>query len=88
MIEGGFRNNTKPFFPIMAYENRECPCGGKKERETMLCQACQETFHDTVEVAALNQEWPVEARRNAAIRLLSMARRRKSMSLPLIFPES
>jgi hypothetical protein len=70
----------------MAYENTECPCGGKKERETMLCQACQKTFWDTVEMAALNnQNWPVEARRNAAIRLLSMARRRKSMSLPLIF---
>jgi len=25
----------------MSYENTSCPCGGRKERETMICDACK-----------------------------------------------
>jgi hypothetical protein len=69
----------------MSYENTECPCGGKKDRETMICYECQKEFSDTFEmriVSDLDKEpWH---RRPAAIRLLSMARRR-TKRLPLQF---
>jgi hypothetical protein len=62
----------------MSYEDTNCPCGGTKERQTMICHQCQTTFAATTEMAALNiPEWPIEAKRVAAIRLLSMCRRRK-----------
>jgi hypothetical protein len=45
----------------------------------MICHQCQTTFAATTEMAALNiPEWPIEAKRVAAIRLLSMCRRRKN----------
>jgi hypothetical protein len=62
----------------MSYEDTNCPCGDKKERETMICQQCETTFASTTEVAALKiPDWPFEAKRCAAIRLLAMCRRRK-----------
>jgi len=71
----------------MSYENTKCPCGGHKPRETMLCIDCQIAFADTPEMRRVNDT--TEAawfRRPAAIRLLSMARRRtKTKPLPLCF---
>lgn len=71
----------------MSYENTSCPCGGKKQRETMLCQDCQDHLADTNELAAMNDTArPMQTRRSNAIRVLSMARKRKkSPALPLSF---
>ena len=61
----------------MSYENTSCPCGGRKERETILCLDCQDQTASTIEAAVMNdasRSW--QTRRNAAIRLLSIARGR------------
>ena len=61
----------------MSYENTACPCGQKKERETMICAGCRETFSGTSYLKTSEDgtlSW--EARRSAAITLLAMARRR------------
>ena len=69
----------------MSYENTACPCGGKKERETMICADCQIAFADTREMKTVNDTTePPWSRRPAAIRLLAMARRRNKR-LPLAF---
>lgn len=61
----------------MSYENTECPCRGRKERETMLCKDCNDHFAGSIEMAAMNDTGRAfHHRRNAAIRLLSMARKR------------
>jgi hypothetical protein len=73
------------------WEGTICPCGGKKERETMLCAACVEHFQkerpslfDYLDVRV-----PLEARRSSAIILCSLARKRKAIQpqrgLPLAF---
>ena len=62
----------------MSWENEVCPCGGRKARETMLCERCREALADTYEMAVFSDETADHGqRRAAAIRLLSMARRRK-----------
>ena len=67
----------------MSYEDTNCPCGDAKERETMLCKHCEEYFAQTTELATLKTlHWPIEAKRVAAVRLLSMARRRKTTNPP------
>lgn len=62
----------------MSWEDTNCPCGDRKERETMLCKSCEDYlashpamkhFRDT--------ECPVAGRRHAAIVLLTCARSRK-----------
>lgn len=61
----------------MSYENTSCPCGGRKERETMLCAPCVTATAATIEAAVINdasRTW--QTRRNAAIRLIAMARKR------------
>lgn len=61
----------------MAYEDTNCPCGGKKARETMLCPACQQEFAQRREMAGFQNETAgFEYRRHCAIALLGMARRR------------
>jgi hypothetical protein len=69
----------------MSYEDTACPCGGKKERETLICAECQKAFAHTFEfkrVYDLTEE--SQCRRTAAIKLLAMARRRNKR-LPLVF---
>lgn len=62
----------------MSWADTKCPCGGIKERETMLCGECLETFAATTELAAVNNPLiSFSGRRGCAIRLLSMARKRK-----------
>ena len=64
----------------MSYENNKCPCGERKERETMLCADCERDFASTIELAAYRDETgPTGVRRHAAIKLLAMARRRKEL---------
>lgn len=59
----------------MSFENNLCPCGGKKERETMLCAACESKFAGHPSMAAFkNHDLPVTARRHAAEVLISLAR--------------
>jgi hypothetical protein len=61
----------------MSYENTSCPCGGRKERETMLCTPCIAATEGTIESAVMHdttRTW--QTRRNAAIRLIAMARKR------------
>jgi hypothetical protein len=61
----------------MSYENNQCPCGGRKERETMLCRGCQDHTASTIEAAVMadtTRTW--QTRRNAAIRLIAMVRKR------------
>lgn len=71
----------------MAYENTQCVCGGKKERETMLCPDCKAYVASTIEAASLDDHRiPWQSRRNAAIRVLSLARgRNKSLALSYQF---
>ena len=81
---GGSLTNT------MSYENTACPCGGKKERETMICAACADYIESTtanVDLARHNdQAFSLESRRGMVIRLLTLARgRNRSKSLPLAF---
>jgi hypothetical protein len=69
----------------MSYENTQCVCGGKKERETLLCAACNDHLADTFEMETINrpaERW--ESRRSAAIKLLGMARKRNK-ALPLVY---
>lgn len=69
----------------MAFQDTHCPCGGTKERETLICTDCCQHFTGTLELATyLETSWPRDSRRTAAIRLLSMARKR-SRKLALIF---
>ena len=62
----------------MSYEDTNCPCGDKKERDTMLCQTCMETFKYRREMKTfLDGNEPVEYRRHAATILLALSRGRK-----------
>ena len=68
----------------MSYESTTCPCGGKKERETMICDPCKAFAAATAaNDLALYEDHriPVETRRAMAIRILAIARRRGSNSL-------
>jgi hypothetical protein len=62
----------------MSYEDTNCPCGGKKERETMLCADCMKAFADTPDMKVFLDpiKYGVDARRPAAILLCAKARRR------------
>ena len=65
----------------MSYESNQCPCGGRKERETMLCQACLDHMAERHPFELRHWQDPnerMETRRSSAIRLLAAARRRKS----------
>lgn len=65
----------------MSWDDTRCPCGDRKERETLLCPACREQFKNTIEMKVFSAIVPRvdnrAERRAAAIRLLAMARRRK-----------
>ncbi len=69
----------------MSFENQQCPCGDKKQPETMLCAACEKSVAGTFDRSRMDDRTaPLEARRRSAIRILSECRRRKP-SLPLSF---
>lgn len=73
----------------MAYEDTKCPCGDKKPTDTMLCSTCENHFSGRKEMAEYqNPELSTEYRRNAAIIIVTLARRRKrenSKPLPLTY---
>ena len=63
---------------IMAYDDSQCPCTGKKLPGTMLCDECVSAFADRRELRDYqNGELSMERRRHAALILLSLARGRK-----------
>ena len=61
-----------------SWEGTVCPCGGAKERETMLCPEC--VAHFTKDRPSLmdyeDGKLPLEYRRSTAIILCSLARKR------------
>jgi hypothetical protein len=73
----------------MSYENQKCPCGGRKQGETMICQECKTHIEADPSMAYdlrnyENQDYPTCTRRGMAIRILQAARRRKQApQLPL-----
>jgi hypothetical protein len=61
----------------MSYENTSCPCGGIKERQTMICDACRDDQAGSYDLAAMdNQALSMESRRISAIKVLASSRRR------------
>jgi hypothetical protein len=69
----------------MSYENIHCPCGGKKLTDTMLCPECETALADNFDRREMdNPRATFEHRRNAAIRVLAVSRRRNT-KLPLAF---
>ena len=63
----------------MSYEDTNCPCGGKKLTQTMLCDDCLHVFALRPEMKVFNNEgYTINARRDAAIILCSLARKRKT----------
>ena len=73
----------------MSYENTSCPCGGRKERETMICDPCK-AFASVTAANDLSlyedHRIPTATRRAMAIRILAIARRRgNAKPLPLSY---
>ena len=69
----------------MSWDNTQCPCGGRKATETMLCAECEKFVEGTFDRREMdNPEASFDARRSAAIRVLACARRRNAF-LPLNF---
>jgi hypothetical protein len=65
----------------MSYEDTNCPCGGKKPTETMLCGDCLAAFAEHPAMRELNDARNSgSSRRHAATILLALARRRKCKS--------
>lgn len=63
----------------MSYEDTNCPCGGTKDRQTMLCPACREAFNDRREMTEYTDvHLPVAFRRQAALVLVTLARGRRA----------
>lgn len=61
----------------MSWENTECPFGGVKERETMLCHECSAELASHPAMAAFqDDETSVQGRRNAAVILVALSRGR------------
>lgn len=61
----------------MSYEDTRCPCGDRKERETMLCGGCVRAFADRGELADYqDKSKPLDWRRNSALVLLALAKKR------------
>jgi hypothetical protein len=70
----------------MSYENTACPCGEKKLTDTMLCAACEAAVAGTYDRKAMDdQSNAFELRRQAAMRVLAVSRRRRAADLPLAF---
>lgn len=64
----------------VSYEDAKCPCGGRKQRETMLCDDCMSEFARTPAgqgfAEFLKDRTFSEYKRHCAMRLCSMARHR------------
>lgn len=65
----------------MSFENTDCPCGGTKERETLICPECSQYLKDHPAMKSMNNgNNSVESRRHAAIVILSCARGRGKLA--------
>lgn len=63
----------------MSYEGTTCPCGDKKQANTMLCTSCMDAFANHPSMAVFqNTNGDREQRRHAAMILLELARSRKN----------
>lgn len=62
----------------MSFENTQCPCGWKKPCDTMLCDQCMADLkeHNSMK-AFLDLKSPTSYRRQAALVLLTLARKFK-----------
>lgn len=61
-----------------SYEGIICPCGGKKEGGTMLCDACVAAFKEHPSYASIyDKELDVDLRRHAAHTILALAHKRR-----------
>ena len=66
----------------MSWENGQCVCGGRKQRETMLCAECERALANRPEMATLKDgKLSKQFRRRAAFELLALARDRKGTQL-------
>lgn len=73
----------------MSWEDTSCPCGGRKDRETMLCVECQTQFKDRPETKELNSDQlSFSQKRSSAIALLALARRRRKGGAQRFAPQS
>lgn len=62
----------------MSYHDTNCPCGGKKGTDIMLCDDCLTTFADHPSMKVFNDpSFGLDARRQAAIILITLARKRR-----------
>jgi hypothetical protein len=62
----------------MAFEDKKCPCGNRKQTDTMLCDECNAHFADRKELSEYqDQSLRLDYRRNAAVVLVTLARDRK-----------
>lgn len=70
----------------MSWENTRCPCGGTKDRDTMLCTACEQAVAGSFDFTRMHDTTAhLSERRSAAVRVLAAARRRNNLSLPLAY---
>ena len=60
----------------MAFHDARCPCGSKKEPDTLLCDRCRADAAETdMRMFADEQGFTQDSRRNAGIRRLAARRR-------------
>ena len=65
----------------MSWDNTTCPCGGEKQRETLICAACELALSDDPAMRLWrNLENDRQFRRAGAIRLLSLSRQRSKQA--------
>ena len=59
----------------MSFDNSQCPCGGKKPPEEMLCDQCVADLSSRPEMETFrDQQRPTDLRRHAAIILITLSR--------------
>ena len=62
----------------MSYSDTNCPCGGKKPTDTMLCDDCNTAYAEHPSMRVFRDKTnSTDSRRHAAIVLLSLSRKRK-----------
>ena len=61
----------------MSYDDTNCPCGERKQTQTMLCDACMDFLKEHKSMAVFQSGADLDSRRHAATILLSLARGRK-----------
>lgn len=62
----------------MSFDDTVCPCGDRKQPQTMLCTACCDHLRDRPEMARFTAATEsTQSRRHDAIILLALARGRK-----------